>query len=181
MYRPCSFEGCADNQHAKGYCHAHLRQLNKGQVLKPKVIRERNNGGVRCKFEDCPRRANNKGYCKNHYEQAKKGRIPSDLVLTDCAVLNCIKPAIAHGLCDRHYYKVHHYKMTPEEVIILYSDATCANPGCSSTYQLHVDHDHKTGKVRGLLCNTCNTSLGLLSEDKNRITGLITYLETTSV
>jgi hypothetical protein len=46
---------------------------------------------------------------------------------------------------------------------------------------LHVDHDHKTGKVRGLLCNTCNTSLGLLSEDKNRITGLITYLETTSV
>lgn len=41
----------------------------------------------------------------------------------------------------------------------------------------HVDHDHSTGNVRGLLCHNCNTSLGLLKENKESMKRMIRYLE----
>jgi hypothetical protein len=41
---------------------------------------------------------------------------------------------------------------------------------------LAVDHDHATGKVRGLLCCDCNTALGLLNEDPVRARALIDYI-----
>lgn len=42
---------------------------------------------------------------------------------------------------------------------------------------LAIDHCHKTGKVRGLLCDACNTSIGQLEEDTERLRALIAYLE----
>lgn len=42
--------------------------------------------------------------------------------------------------------------------------------------KLGVDHDHKTGKVRGLLCHRCNVGIGFLAEDLNRIYKVLDYL-----
>ena len=39
-----------------------------------------------------------------------------------------------------------------------------------------VDHNHDTGEVRDLLCTPCNTSLGLMKEDINRLTSMIEYI-----
>ncbi len=44
----------------------------------------------------------------------------------------------------------------------------------------HVDHCHKTGRVRGLLCLHCNAALGYLKDDAQKIKGLLRYLETQS-
>ena len=41
---------------------------------------------------------------------------------------------------------------------------------------LCVDHDHKTGAVRGLLCGRCNVAIGMLAEDEKRLYSAIRYL-----
>tara|TARA_B110000977_G_scaffold15929_1_gene19447 strand:+ start:156 stop:485 length:330 start_codon:yes stop_codon:yes gene_type:complete len=40
---------------------------------------------------------------------------------------------------------------------------------------LCVDHNHSTGKIRGLLCNNCNSAFGKLKENTNIMYNLINY------
>ena len=42
---------------------------------------------------------------------------------------------------------------------------------------LVVDHDHETGKVRGLLCSSCNTLIGYLEKRKELIPKAYDYIE----
>ena len=41
---------------------------------------------------------------------------------------------------------------------------------------LHVDHDHETGVVRGILCHDCNTALGLAGDSIEILSKMIEYL-----
>lgn len=51
---------------------------------------------------------------------------------------------------------------------------------CGKTFDspsnAQVDHDHKTKKVRGLLCNKCNFAIGLLNDDPKLAMKLTEYL-----
>ena len=46
-----------------------------------------------------------------------------------------------------------------------------------SEYDTYIDHDHKTEKVRGLLCNNCNTGIGFLGDDIKGVKAALNYLE----
>lgn len=54
--------------------------------------------------------------------------------------------------------------------------AICKLPFKSSK-TIHVDHNHETGKVRGLLCHNCNTGLGLYRDNPQTLATAIEYLE----
>jgi hypothetical protein len=41
----------------------------------------------------------------------------------------------------------------------------------------HIDHDHKTGKVRGLLCGNCNRAIGMLKDDYRLAINAANYLK----
>lgn len=47
---------------------------------------------------------------------------------------------------------------------------------CQKELKLNVDHCHKTGKVRGLLCNGCNRGIGFFSDDPVVIQSAALYL-----
>lgn len=58
--------------------------------------------------------------------------------------------------------------------------AICGQPETTTTKfgatrLISIDHDHKTGKIRGLLCTYCNTRLGWYEEQKENIKN---YLKT---
>ena len=54
-------------------------------------------------------------------------------------------------------------------------------PEGSGKKRLTVDHDHRTGEVRGVLCNLCNVALGSLRDDVRTARSLIAYLESEHV
>lgn len=48
---------------------------------------------------------------------------------------------------------------------------------CGKQVKLHVDHDHETGEVRGLLCNNCNVGLGFFDDNPMLLIAAIRYLK----
>lgn len=72
------------------------------------------------------------------------------------------------------------YNLTLEEHEKMVKTQICCNI-CqvlfSDSIRPNIDHCHKTGKVRSLLCLKCNWALGALDEDVERFNGLIEYLE----
>lgn len=73
------------------------------------------------------------------------------------------------------------YGMVEEDYEILFrqqggSCAICRAPSYSLSRPLMVDHCHKTGRVRGLLCCNCNFGIGNLQDDPKLLAVALAYL-----
>lgn len=75
------------------------------------------------------------------------------------------------------------YGITHEqyEKMLFHQNGLCAICGSKQSHRgsdhLFVDHCHKTGKVRALLCHGCNAGIGQLREDPQILENAILYLK----
>ncbi len=53
----------------------------------------------------------------------------------------------------------------------------CKTPQAELKTALHADHCHTTGKLRQLLCGSCNRALGLLKDSPERLREAADYIE----
>lgn len=72
------------------------------------------------------------------------------------------------------------YGMTVENYnrMLLLQNFGCAACRRRPDEELVIDHDHRSGRVRGLLCRHCNTVLGLVFEDPENLSRLANYIQT---
>jgi hypothetical protein len=79
----------------------------------------------------------------------------------------------------------HRYNLTEESYIELYSSQKGKCAICEELYilgspkGLYIDHCHKTNRVRGLLCSTCNSALGKFKDSESILKRAIEYLRKT--
>lgn len=79
------------------------------------------------------------------------------------------------------------YGLTIEDVEIMLKNQNCKCAICGQEMFLHgtsvdknkiahVDHNHETGEIRGLLCDDCNTGLGKFRDNEEYLINAISYL-----
>jgi len=81
----------------------------------------------------------------------------------------------------RQYYKTHEYarrrfNLTEDQYNDLMKNENCQICDVELTKKC-IDHCHSTNKIRGVLCNNCNTALGLVGDNTQILQSMIEYLQ----
>ena len=71
------------------------------------------------------------------------------------------------------------YGITLEEYLELDAkrDMPCEICGKTDIKGLHIDHDHKSKQIRGMICRMCNHALGMLGDDVSGLEKALDYLK----
>jgi hypothetical protein len=77
---------------------------------------------------------------------------------------------------SRHYHLMHRYGIGADEFDELVKQQGGVCPLCGRENPEHVDHDHETGKVRGILCFNCNGGLGQFRDSIDALENAVSYL-----
>ncbi len=114
--------------------------------------------GYKNQCKDCVRSDHKARYLNNREERLRKQRLSQRL------------------------YTAKKFGLTPDCLAKLYEVSNGCCEICGITEEDHgkylaIDHCHKTGEVRGLLCMQCNTALGNFNDDLDRIKKAMEYLQ----
>lgn len=98
-----------------------------------------------------------------------------------CKHESCDNPATFGKQCQPCRNYLFRYKMTQPQVKQMLNDQQDCCLICNKSitlqkYEAVVDHCHKTGNVRGILCHDCNVTIGYLENSKVDLSKLKDYL-----
>jgi hypothetical protein len=77
----------------------------------------------------------------------------------------------------RHYHLRRRYGLGADEVAEMIEDQGRVCAICLRKPAAHVDHEHGSGEVRGILCFTCNVGLGNFGDDPELMARAVDYLK----
>lgn len=134
----------------------------------------------------------NKKKVAERFKAYQKDLASAGLCRQHCGALALIDKTLCQACAEKQTWgKIKHkYNITTEEWCRLLVNqggvcALCREPGDvpgrgKSSETLVVDHDHKTGKIRGILHSRCNTGIGALRDDPRLLKAGALYLEATT-
>lgn len=111
---------------------------------------------------------------KAYYERTRERQL-------ELRRINYAKPEVKAARRNKDLMKS--YGITSDDYLLMLESqnnvcAICRGPQTNTrTNYFDVDHCHKTGKVRGLLCTNCNHGIGKFQDDKELMLHAYNYLE----
>lgn len=203
MRNTCTVEKCAEFVVGGGLCRKHYMRLQrKGSTSD---VRKNARTHEECSVDGCERPYVANGLCNTHYVAAKPKPVTvlmrPVLVCAHCGIE--FRPeryksgSMANKFCSRQcksearngspaaqlsarksYFKTK-YGLTLEQIeeMAALGCAICGTTDWPGHHNRpHVDHDHDTGEVRGILCSECNTGLGKFKDDPVLLARAVDYL-----
>jgi len=122
-----------------------------------------------------------KQFCKRNHDRTLPGAVLANGECRECKLQSCRDWKAAHPdyMWAKHIQLLYGITAEDYDALLVRQNGGCAicgttKPGGRGSF--HVDHDHTTGVVRGLLCHGCNVGIGNLGDDPDRLMAAVAYL-----
>lgn len=118
--------------------------------------------------------------CATCSEKFTPTRITHRFCSKECVTKNWKSEYLTPELRRNHMLR-HKYGLTSEQWNLMFIEQNSSCRICGSSSPGHggawaTDHDHETGEVRGILCNTCNLGLGYFKDNPDFLISAVAYL-----
>jgi hypothetical protein len=187
--KTCKVDGCDRSHHSGGYCRPHYVRVLKAGDPGPVEIGVRHGVWVAGGTEGTCRSCGETKPADDFYLRSANPEHPNyerrfaqckDCIRADAQDWRNANPEI-HRERKIGYQLKRNYGIDRDQydALLAAQGGRCAICGCEpgpEGKRPHVDHDHDTGAVRGVLCTSCNTAIGKFGEDVHLMARAAGYL-----